>query len=159
MKILWSRSPLLSTLLSSFVALLGALPSQVSSFFVRKTIGKAWSRTASEAACSHLLKVKWNLMYIICSMCFFSILFVNVTYFGSRAWLVCAEIWNIIFVFTVSYHEKCAIYGDEGVWEGIDYFNHFCFRLCLNLSSNPNTEALSQDVNLLSFSNKSITIF
>ncbi|XP_022979068.1 lipid droplet-associated hydrolase-like [Cucurbita maxima] len=49
-------SPLLSTLFSSFAALLGVLPVRASSFVVKKTIGKSWSRTASEAACSHLLK-------------------------------------------------------------------------------------------------------
>ncbi|XP_038881163.1 lipid droplet-associated hydrolase [Benincasa hispida] len=51
-----ARSSLLSTLFSSFVALLGVLPIRASSFVVRKTFGKSWSRTASEAACSHLLK-------------------------------------------------------------------------------------------------------
>lgn len=56
--LLCCRSPLLSTLISSFAALLGVLPSRASSFLVKKTIGKSWSRTASEAACSHLLKVK-----------------------------------------------------------------------------------------------------
>ncbi|KAG7034477.1 hypothetical protein SDJN02_04206, partial [Cucurbita argyrosperma subsp. argyrosperma] len=49
-------SPLLSALFSSFAALLGVLPVRASSFVVKKTIGKSWSRTASEAACSHLLK-------------------------------------------------------------------------------------------------------
>lgn len=58
LKFFCRRSPLLSTLFSSFAALLGTLPIQASSFVVKKTIGKSWSRTASEAACSHLLKVK-----------------------------------------------------------------------------------------------------
>ncbi|XP_022963429.1 lipid droplet-associated hydrolase isoform X1 [Cucurbita moschata] len=62
-------SRLLSTLVSSFVALLGVLPSRVSSFVVSKTIGKSWSRTASEAACTYLLKyhVMRNILFMALS--------------------------------------------------------------------------------------------
>ncbi|XP_022132976.1 lipid droplet-associated hydrolase [Momordica charantia] len=52
----FAGSPLLSTLFSALTALVGALPRRALSFVVRKTIAKSWSNTATEAACSHLLK-------------------------------------------------------------------------------------------------------
>lgn len=50
-----AESTILSSLVSSIVAMLGIIPIW-SRFIVKKTIGTSWSATAVEAACSHLIK-------------------------------------------------------------------------------------------------------
>ncbi|KAF9597671.1 hypothetical protein IFM89_020551 [Coptis chinensis] len=51
-----AASQVISTFLSSLVAMLGLFPSSVSRTLVKRSIGKSWSATAVEALCSHLLQ-------------------------------------------------------------------------------------------------------
>ncbi|CAH9068446.1 unnamed protein product [Cuscuta epithymum] len=53
-KIAASRS--ISAMLSSIVACLGMLPAWISTYFVKKYVGKLWSPTAVDALCTHLLQ-------------------------------------------------------------------------------------------------------
>ncbi|KAK9289938.1 hypothetical protein L1049_008100 [Liquidambar formosana] len=51
-----TASPILCAIFGSVVAFLGLLPRWASRFIVIKSLGKSWSDTAVEAACTHLLK-------------------------------------------------------------------------------------------------------
>ncbi|XP_021665079.2 uncharacterized protein LOC110653649 isoform X2 [Hevea brasiliensis] len=52
-----SASSIISTLVSFIIALLGLLPKWALTLIVLKSIGRSWSATAVEAACSRLLQV------------------------------------------------------------------------------------------------------
>ncbi|XP_073007299.1 uncharacterized protein [Typha latifolia] len=51
-----ARSSILSAAASSFIALLGSLPTSVLTSIVRRSLGPSWSVTAIDATCSHLLQ-------------------------------------------------------------------------------------------------------
>ncbi|XP_072951014.1 uncharacterized protein [Typha angustifolia] len=51
-----ARSSILSAAASSFIALLGSLPTSVLTSIVRRSLGPSWSVTAVDATCSHLLQ-------------------------------------------------------------------------------------------------------
>lgn len=54
------RSHFVAAALSYLVASLGLLPVQALRFIVRKSLGKSWSASAVEAACSHLSQVRFT---------------------------------------------------------------------------------------------------
>lgn len=58
-------------MVSSVVALLGALPAWISRFLVKNSVGKAWTSSANDALCTHLLQVEF---------CFFENGFSDSTY-------------------------------------------------------------------------------
>ncbi|XP_057805327.1 uncharacterized protein LOC131020493 [Salvia miltiorrhiza] len=51
-----AMSPALCTGISFIGAMLGALPSGITNFFLKISIGKSWSSSAAEALCTHVLK-------------------------------------------------------------------------------------------------------
>lgn len=52
------RSNIASTALSYIIASLGILPSKALRFLVSNSLGRSWSATAVEAACTHLSQVR-----------------------------------------------------------------------------------------------------
>ncbi|GAB4833276.1 hypothetical protein Ancab_031523 [Ancistrocladus abbreviatus] len=51
-----AESPILCLIVSLIIALLALLPIRALRFIVKKSLGKSWSATAVEAACSHLVQ-------------------------------------------------------------------------------------------------------